>query len=1228
MRRLAILLGCLFGAALIALVALPWWLGPVLKSVGPARGLTFSSYERVGYTRFALRDVVVARLPVRVSLQRFEADTPVLWLWRHWAGTARMVSGTSWQVDVVTATKPKPSEVSSGAPAKMGAMRLRRLLLKIATGLERWLPQAEIGPGSVRWPTGSVALEAATWRQRTLLTKNVRYAGLTADVKGEFPADGEIRAEAIAGQAWRATARNRETDLVGEVHVWQQTATLSVRFVEQGWLPAEAHARAKTWEVPGAQLKLGALYAFVRGSAALDWRDGTFETTVEVKGEPLPQQKAPPLEATLRGRGDTQSLTIEALALTLPGLKAQLSAPMVFDRRGQIQAGTSRFTLEANLAEQPWFTGQGRVTGEARLTSPEGKPPQVDFTLEGREITAGEWSVPGVTAQALLDWPRLEVKNATVVLAENSSIGIHGSWNFQTKELSGAEAEGTINGALLARWLPAGMAADTASVKAKAEGSWKTLRHEGRALFTKLSLGKAFHPVALSVNWKGEGPAAEISAGEIRAGSSQITFAGKVENTGAEVTALRLVQGETERLKLAQPVAIRWSPSLQIGPMQLAGPTGTLAFEAVGGPVGRVSLEAHHLPSQWWTDLVVLPGPAWQISVLAIKGEWNRGPLTYTAQSEVELAIGPERAATLALVARGDGTGLRLESLRVSEGAEPIVTASGQLPLTVYPGTSKVLRVDERGQLVLSAATTSNPEFWKKITALTGFELEQPELNLHLSGTWNQPRGEIQARVRRAAADPKRIKHLMPTIELLDAHATADGHTFTLDRFSVQLDGQKVQGTAQLPLTAERWNELQRDPLAYVRGETTGQLLIPDADLAALARYLPRVLAPKGRLELKVSLNAGGEVAGMLRVRDAASRPLGPLGLLQEINAEVSFSGRTAELRGVTAKTGGQPVTLAGKVTWPKKGDPTFDLTLKGENLPFVRKTGLLLRGDLDLKLGTDVDGTPRLGGAVRLRDSIFLSDIRALIPHGATGPARHPPYFAVESGPLMTWRLAIEVTGEKFLRLRTVIFAGVASARFKLGGTLGEPRLTGEAVVDRGQVLLPFALFKVQQGAVRLTEADPYEPRLSMTGISRRYGYDLRMLVSGTASVPVVTFTSSPPLDAEQVLRMVMTGETPRNEITYTGNQRFARLGTYLGQNLINTFGGDVADEGRLSIATGEKVSRQGRETYEIEYGLNDRFTLVGEYDEFDDYNLGIKWRVFGGKNPDTPTPQRDEKK
>jgi hypothetical protein len=146
----------------------------------------------------------------------------------------------------------------------------------------------------------------------------------------------------------------------------------------------------------------------------------------------------------------------------------------------------------------------------------------------------------------------------------------------------------------------------------------------------------------------------------------------------------------------------------------------------------------------------------------------------------------------------------------------------------------------------------------------------------------------------------------------------------------------------------------------------------------------------------------------------------------------------------------------------------------------------------------------------------------------------------------------------------------------------------------------------------VSLTEANPFDPQIAVTATGRRLGYDLRLEVAGSVASPSVNFSSSPPLDSERVLLLVMAGESPEGEINYSGQQRFVRLGAYLGQSFFSRISADPARAERFALTSGERVSRQGRETYAFSYPLDDRWALVGEYDEFDDYNLGVKWRIF----------------
>lgn len=91
----------------------------------------------------------------------------------------------------------------------------------------------------------------------------------------------------------------------------------------------------------------------------------------------------------------------------------------------------------------------------------------------------------------------------------------------------------------------------------------------------------------------------------------------------------------------------------------------------------------------------------------------------------------------------------------------------------------------------------------------------------------------------------------------------------------------------------------------------------------------------------------------------------------------------------------------------------------------------------------------------------------------------------------------------------------------------------------------------------------------------------------------------------------MLTAGELPRNDFSLSPQQRMQRLAMYLGKNFLSQYGfGDASQ--RLTIHSGQDISQSGRETYVVEYRLSERWSLVGEYDRFGDFNAGLKWLIY----------------
>lgn len=1205
MRRFLIALATAAVAAVTALALLPWWLGAALALITPSFGLKFKAYARVGYARFRIEGVEIARPTTLIHIDRVELDTPVVWLWHRWTGHPSETLAGAWRAQVVPRKTPAPKK-------PVGWMPLRHQLAHTGDVLDRWLPRARTGPGEVVWNRGRLTFGPATWENRTLVASEVDYLRLKTTMTVAVPANDEIRLTLHTLDGAGALALRTESNAVlGRLTWWEQPAELSAHFPEVGWRPTDAVLKAEHWDIPGGRMHLQHLYTRVRGDGHIDWRDSRLTADLAATGEPVAGTPAPPLSVRAHAHGEKGIIVTDVLDATLPGLTAKLAQPVTIDLHGKLRGSGSRFTFTADLAKLPWFSGEGTAQGQGAIVAGRNGYAAVDFSAAADHLAVAKLALAHAEAAGHFEWPRVDISSAKFATPDGAALTGHGAWDIHAHEVRDGAISGQLTYPALARWLPKLPPFARADVTAHFSGPWLQLAHEGQLQADALHVGK-LKPFALTATWRGRGRIVQSFDATAAIDATKLLAHGSVGATHVAITAAELTDHGAPQLKLIHPVSFRWQPQWDLDELQLEGPQ-MMVHAKLAARASDISVR--NLSSEWLREFVDLPATKWTVGSAEVHGSWQHGPALFSADGDVSIELGPNRSAQITVHASGDEHGLAISTLHVAEGTTPILNASGRLPLVVRPHQNPVADFNEEAPLTVEAQTTPNPDFWLKLTDIIGVQIVDPEVTAHLSGSWVQPRGDARLRAARVAPLPGRFKFAWPTIEALDIRLAGDRGGLQLVDSSVTVEGQKVRASGSLPVAAVRWEEfIHRPRMLAQRGEF--HLEIPDAELAAVARFFPGYLAPKGRVHIEASYRPDTGMTGALRLRDAASRPLGPLGVLQDVDADIRFKGRTMFLENVSAHMGGQPVTLHGEADLPDNvhQTPRMDIALKGENLPFVRRMGLLLRGDLDLKLTAAEGKQASLTGTVRLRDSLFLSDVRSLIPSGTKTGEIQAPYFSIAQPPFRNWRVDVAVVGERFMRIDTTVFGGTASAHFKLSGTLGEPHALGEATIEQGTVRLPFASFEVKQGQVQLTPEHPTEPQLWVSGTARRYGYDLRMEITGPISAPNMTFTSSPPLDAEQVVLMVMAGQAPHNEIATTDRQRATRFGAYFGQSLLGSLGaGSGAD--RLTISSGENVSEQGHETYNIEYKLSNRWALTGEYDEFDEYYGGVKWRVYPKK-------------
>jgi translocation and assembly module TamB len=266
----------------------------------------------------------------------------------------------------------------------------------------------------------------------------------------------------------------------------------------------------------------------------------------------------------------------------------------------------------------------------------------------------------------------------------------------------------------------------------------------------------------------------------------------------------------------------------------------------------------------------------------------------------------------------------------------------------------------------------------------------------------------------------------------------------------------------------------------------------------------------------------------------------------------------------------------------------------------------------LDLAITQTNGASALISGTAELRNSFFLRDLHDLIPGSVSAPSKRPPYFSIDVEPLAQWRLAARVTGTRFVRIRSTLFNGEVSANLRLEGTLKEPVALGDIRIDTGLIRFPFASLDVRQGFVTLSSEDPYRPKITVSAGSKQLGYDVKMDASGYVDAPILQFSSIPPLSSEQLVLMMTAGEMPRGTISLTPAQKAQTVAVFFGRDVLTRLGVGGEGEDRLSFQSGQEVSEQGKPTYNIEYKLTKRWSLTGEYDRFNAFNAGLKWRVY----------------
>ncbi len=1235
--------------------SLPVWFPWLLRPLAVRAGARFSAYERLGYARFALRNLSFTNSSVIIHSRRVDALVPSVWLWELATGpnstAAPFLQLDGWNCQLLPSTNTNPSPPFS---------EIQDLAATLRT-LHRWVPTASLQNGNVSSGKTSVAVTKAVWvagHLQASLQLPPQASGqlIEAALNPANPFQLQVFCPSFHLQSTLELSTNQAGMDISNSIMWETNhAELQAHFGRSDVLPQTATLRGTNLQFSGDIVKLPQ-YRELSWSLVAQWERGQFALDLTAAGRPAPgQTNFPPVDLDLHAQGDTNSAAIQKLLIKAPFIEANLSNPVRLNFSPPYVDGAANLSLTADLSRQQWVPLTGKLSGVASLRPGKGDIPEGQLQIAGTDIGTDSIKASNFELSAHISWPVLEANSIKLALKDGSAATLSAKLDLAAK--SATDGRFRFEGPLVRRWLPAGYSYGKLLVSGSFHGPFDEVAHEGRIEVDQIT-SPLLQPLAMSARWNGEVGRLQDFVLRVASTNSSLVLEGALaaETNHAELRlkSLSLATNGASVLDLAEPATITLDPGSRVvvTPLRWSGPGGELALQGVvqWPDLGSVQLSIQRLVPGLFGGFTKTALPQIEIGRMEASAGWTNGPailgldlsatgLIGAPQSEHQTlasqdtspkpaansAQPPNALATAApllstplkleLSLRGDSRGILLSNLVVNSPTSEVVVARGTLPVTLNPAApTNMVRFDERQPLQLQAAVHPQAFFWEELAKLSGVRLEDPDLDFGISGTWDAPQGRLTFQAKSIQLHQAKLKPIK--LQDLQLALSLDRERARLSQAQLLIQGQRLSITGELPLGESSWKELEKRKLPNL-SRASARLQIRDAQLAAFEPLFPDLLAPQGQLNLDLRLQPGERLEGALTVRDARTRPLGNTAPFRDINVTLRFQDRLLSLENASADLSGATIDLTGRVdlrgtNWLETGLPPFALTLRGTNVPLAREPDYIIRSDLDLSLAKTNDAPPVVFGAAHLRDSFFLSDLSALVPSGVAKPSSRPPYFSIDTPLLADWRLAVVVDGVRWLKLRTSLFDGEASANLHLEGTLKDPIALGGLKIDSGLVRFPFGNLQVQQGLVTLSSQDPYHPQLQVRANSKQFGYDIRMEVTGPADNPVIQFTSNPSLSSEQILLMLTAGQLPQGTYTLSPQQRAQTMALFLGRDLLAKLGlGDQTQE-RLTIQSGEEISEQGRPTYHVEYRFTKRWYIVGEYDRFGDYNAGFKWRVY----------------
>lgn len=1193
--------------------------------------MELASAERIEGGGLRLSGLALELGETSVSIDRVELPSEWGYLRERFSGEWSAASTLRiGRVAIVAGEAAAPAAPVSG---EVFLPQIRRQVLQGLAAADPWLPGLELERIEYRDGSEVVALVEAVGYQDRRLTGRVASPAL--------PGQWQLAAELPAEGPWQLDFSQADWNLSGALQLkgdgehavaearlerGESEAQLSARFGSSGWLPEEARLSSGGADLSGIRLPLAedlslALLGLEAFEAEWDGEayrfKGAGRSLVQV-----PEVADQAVAFALSGRGNLEALRLDTVRLEGDWAKVTLSEPLAVDFRRRSFAGEARLRAEVDLGGQPWFEAAGRI--EAELRADAASPETLHFDLRGRELAYDNFAVQAIKAEGRLGFDKLHLDALSLTPSgaeTGEQVQLSGTVDWKAKSLNFA-----YKARLDAEWVNRMIGQEVLVAPLELEagevaGPWGSPEVRG-AVRTTLQT-EAIEPVEVSAQLQWDGRSRLAWQGELGCNEAAVVGAGSfmIEEAAwtLELASLRWSDPERPELKLAAPATLRWQRSVDSWEDSLSVSAFTLRGEAIEAsatyaPSEGLSLLLKNVSLARLNRWVQAELPVYHVELIACELTDFRPFLAGQIQIAVEEQVAAAAHARLELSAdlTEDAVAVRELALRFSD--EKVLQGAFDLPLRLRlplpPADASAAKQSFyalgdgalRGRLVGHAS----PAFATWLQARTGLRIGETTVDMDIAGDLREPVGHIHLQSAEVEIGPGLVEAELPTIDALDLRVQVNERNIDVQALDFSLNRSAVRAAFKLPLEIllDQAGAGAFDPMPILR-TASGEIELTAWKMENWLDWLPPYFRRTGQFGGSLSLAPELQLSGQLDFEGFGLRPTAALASVDQIAGQIRMEDRLLKIDAASARFGGSRVEFAGEMDVTDLAQPRWFFDVKGERLPILRTTEMLLRSDLDIRVDArKPEQTPLVAGQMKLRSSTLLVDFDPLAPRVQKGSTARPPFFSITEEPFAAWRFDLKIVGDRFMRVRSPYFRSQLSADFELTGTFADPLLLGSVRTLDAELNFPGAKFVINDGEALIEASRPNEMQLAFNGIAQKSSRVIAMEVSQTLDDPVIQFESTPPMSQADIVRLLATGSTTGGGV---GN-----LGLYLGQGMLGAGGmnNNLAD--KLSVDVGEETSRSGRKTIDASYEFTPRWSVEGGYDVFDAYNADLIWTIF----------------